>query len=366
MKTLYEAGQQIETKIVAISNDTIFLDLGLKSEGILDKAELADENGNVSVKEGDSIKVFFLKEINDELHFTTKLSGKDTNKDLLENAYKSGIPVEGKVTQEIKGGYEVMLGSSRAFCPYSQMGYKQRKDASEYIGCVLTFKIQEYKNDGRNIILSNRAVLEQEENEKINRLAQELKVGMTVKGTVLSIESYGAFVNVNGFKALLPIGEISRARIDDVSKVLSVGQEITAQIIKADWEHERLSLSTKIFEEDPFNTIETKFPIGSEFEGTISRVADFGLFINMASGVDGLVHISKLPVERNTNLRKVYKVGESLKVAVESIDMDNRRIALTPVISNEEQENADEYIASHKDDDDGETYNPFATLLKKN
>ena len=161
-KKLYEPGQMVETSIVAITDDTIFLDLGLKSEGILAKSELADENGNVSVNVGDKIKVYFLKNNYEELHFTTKLAGKDTNNDVLENAWKNGIPVEGHVTQEIKGGFEVMIGSTRAFCPYSQMGFKQRKEPAEYVGKHLTFRIQEFKNEGRNIVVSNRVILEEE------------------------------------------------------------------------------------------------------------------------------------------------------------------------------------------------------------
>lgn len=365
MKNLYEPGQQVETKIVAITDDTIFLDLGLKSEGILNKAELTDENGVCSVKEGDTIKVYFLANKREELYFTTKLSGKDTGKDILENAYKNGIPVEGHVSKEIKGGFEVMVGSTRAFCPYSQMGYRNRKEPAEYVGQHLIFKIQEYKNDGRNIVLSNRVLLEEEANEKLSRLQKELVVGMTVKGTVKSLESYGAFVDVNGFQALLPVSEISHVRVADIHDVLKVGQEVTAKIIKADWAHEKMSLSTKELEADPWDGMAEKFPVGTSLEASVSRVADFGLFVNLAPAVDGLVHISKLPVERNTNLKKVYKAGDKITVIVDSVDTEEKRISLSPVVSNEEQDNAAEYLSKQKNVDDGETYNPFAELLKK-
>ena len=364
MKNTYEAGQQVTTKIVAISSDTIFLDLGLKSEGILDKAEFANQAGELSVKEGDTLTVYFLENRGDELHFTTKLSGQKAGKEILESAYKNGIPVEGHVTQEIKGGFEVMVGSVRAFCPYSQMGYRQRKEPSEYVGQHLTFRIQEYKNDGKNIVLSNRAILEAEENQKLNKLAQDLTVGMTVTGTVTRIESYGAFVSLQGFEALLPVSEISRVRVNNVHDVLRVGQEITAKIIKTDWQHERVSLSTKELEADPWDGADKRFPVGTSLESEISRIAEFGLFISLAPGIDGLVHISKLPVERNTNLRKVYKVGEKLPIVVEKVDMEERRISLAPVVSNEEQNNANEYL-SRQHDNEGETYNPFAALLKK-
>ncbi len=365
MKNLYEQGQLIETEIVAISGDTVFIDLGLKSEGFVNKAEFCDENGNCSVKEGDKIKVYFLGEKNGELCWTTKLSGQNAGKSILENAFKNGIPVEGHVTKEIKGGFEVLIGTTRAFCPYSQMGYRQKKEPAEYIGNHLTFKIQEYKNDGKNIIVSNRILLEEQAQAELNALSQKLTVGMTVTGTVKSIESYGAFIDLNGFQALLPISEISRARVSKVSDALKIGQEVTAKIIKADWQHERVSLSTKELEADPWGNVTKQFSIGTKVDGTISRITDFGLFVEIASGIDGLVHISKLNVERNTNLKKVYTIGAKLPVIIEKIEPDEKRISLSPVISTEEQDNANEYLASHKDDDDGETYNPFAALLKK-
>ncbi len=364
MKNLYEVGQMIETTVVAVSGDTVFIDLGLKSEGFVDAKEVSDENGVCQLKEGDKIKVYFVGGRNDELHFTTKLSGDKADKSVLESAYKSGLPVEGVVKGEIKGGFEVSVGNTRAFCPYSQMGYRQKAEPSEFVGKHLTFKITEYKNDGKNIVLSNRKILEEQAEKELENLAENYKEGMTVKGTVKSIESYGAFIDLDGFQALLPVSEISRARVSNVSDVLSVGQEITAKIIKADWKHERVSLSTKALEADPWDSVSEKFKIGAKIEGKVSRVADFGVFVNIAEGIDGLVHVSKLNVERNTNLKKVYSAGQVLPVIVDKIDAEEHRISLSLVVSNEEQDNASEYL-SKQDDDDGETYNPFAALLKK-
>ncbi|MCR5080068.1 MAG: S1 RNA-binding domain-containing protein [Treponema sp.] len=367
MKNLYEIGQFVETTVVAISGDTVFIDLGLKSEGFVDAADFKDENGNITVKEGDKVKVYFVGGKHEELHFTTKIAGSKIKGDnsVFENAYKNNIPVEGTVKAEIKGGFEVMLGTTRAFCPYSQMGYKQRKEPSEYVGMHLSFKISEYKNDGKNIVVSNRALLEEQASAELENLSQKYTVGMTVTGKVKSIESYGAFIDLNGFQALLPISEISRSRISNVADVLKVGQEVTAKIIKADWKHEKVSLSTKELEADPWDSVAEKFPVGTEIEAKISRVADFGVFVNLAEGIDGLVHISKLNVERNTNLKKVFNPGDEISVIVEKVDTEEKRISLSTKVSNEEENNANEYMASHKEDDDGMSYNPFAALLKK-
>ena len=358
-----EIGQEIETSIVAITNECVFLDLNSKSEGVLDTAELLDKDGKMTVSENDKIKVFFLGYINGEMRFTTKIAGEKADKSMLENAYKNGIPVEGKVEKEIKGGFEVKIGEVRGFCPYSQMGFKQKEEPSSYVGKVLPFKISEFKENGRNILVSNRAILEAENQEKMDALKKTLQVGMKVKGTVISLQKYGAFVDVNGFQALLPISEVTRARIDDLATVLHEGQEIQAEIIKIDWNTERVSLSTKSLEKDPWDEVADKYSAGDKLDLKISRIADFGLFLEVESGIDGLLHISEIEdVQANTNLRKAFTVGQTLSVIIKQIDVDGHRISLMQASSKEEDTSAAEFL---KAQDDSDTYNPFAALLKK-
>ena len=359
-----EIGQEIETSIVAITNECVFLDLNSKSEGVLDTAELLDKDGKMTVSENDKIKVFFLGYINGEMRFTTKIAGEKADKSMLENAYKNGIPVEGKVEKEIKGGFEVKIGEVRGFCPYSQMGFKQKEEPSFYVGKVLSFKISEFKENGRNVLVSNRAILEAENQEKMEELKKSLKVGMKVKGTVISLQTYGAFVDVNGFQALLPISEVSRARIEDLSTVLHEGQEIEAEIIKIDWNTERVSLSTKSLEKDPWDEIPSKYSAGDKLSLKVSRVADFGLFLEIEPGIDGLLHISEIAdIQANTNLRKTFTVGQTLPIIIKQIDAEAHRISLMQASSKEEDTSAEEYLS--KQEDDSDTYNPFAALLKK-
>ena len=359
-----EIGQQIETEIVAISGDTIFLDLSSKSEGVLSRAELADENGNVSVKEGDKIKVFYLGEKNGEARFTTKISGQNADKSMIENAWNSGIPVEGVVEKEIKGGYEIKIGGARAFCPYSQMGGRKKDDETNFVGRHLVFKIQEYKNEGKNIVVSNRAILEEQRAKNLSNLESQIAVGTMVTGRITALHNYGAFVDLGGFQALLPISEISRARVENIEKVLSVGQEITAKVIKADWKNEKVSVSLKALEADPWDSVEQKFSEGDKIDGTIARVADFGVFVNLAEGIDGLVHVSELDVKKGTNLQKVFKKGDKMSVVVQGVDAKNKRISLTTSSSAQQDADTRQYL-SNANDSDGETYNPFAALLKK-
>ena len=362
--TRFNIGDSFETTVVAVTDTTVFVDLSAKSEGVIDVAEFKDDEGNVSIKEGDKIKVFFTGEVRGEMRFTTKIGGSSADDSMLENAWKGGIPVEGHVEAEIKGGYEIKIGGKRAFCPYSQMGFKDKKEPAAYVGKTLSFIITEYKNDGRDILVSNRKIGESEHANALGKLAAQITEGAVVSGTVESIEKFGAFVNIQGFRALLPMSELSFDHVADAGEVVEVGQEINVKVIKTDWKNERVSVSLKALMKNPWEAAGARFPVGSKQEGKISRIADFGLFVNIAPGIDGLVHISDLEdVSANTNLRKVYKVGQSMSVVVEKINAMEKRLSLKPASSVEQDESAAKYMSSQ--DDDGETYNPFAALLKK-
>ncbi len=360
----FEIGQQIELEIVAITDDTIFLDMNAKSEGVLDASELLDKDGKMTVKTGDKIKCFFVGTQNGEMRFTTKIAGDKADKTMLENAYKNRIPVEGTVEKEIKGGYEVKIGSARAFCPYSQMGFKEKQASSYYVGKHLVFKITQYTEDGRNILVSNRSVLEDKYNEEINQLSQQLAVGQIVAGKITSIQNYGAFIDIRGFQALLPVSEISRGHVDDINSVIKTGDEVTVKIIKADWDHEKVSVSLKALMADPWDSVQERYTIGQKVSGKISRIADFGLFINLEDGIDGLLHASELEnIDRNTNLKKVFKTGTPMTVIIKAIDKTNKRISLQSTQTKEQDEVTSKYL--DEQDDSGDTYNPFAALLKK-
>lgn len=358
-------GQEVETTVVAINGDTVFIDMSAKSEGVISSAEFADENGNLSIKEGDKIKAYFLGEKGGEMRFTTKIAGSSNADDsVLENAFKNRIPVEGHVEKEIKGGFEVTVSGKRAFCPYSQMGFRQKEEPSYYIGRTLTFIITEFKEGEKNLLISNRKVMEDEHQSQLSGLSQRIAVGSVVTGTVKSLQSFGAFVDVEGFQALLPISEVAMERVTDLSKYLEPGQEITAKVISTDWGKERVSISMKALLADPWDSVNEKFQKGQKIDGKITRVSDFGVFIGLDKGIDGLVHISELGVDRNTNLKKKFTPGQEMSVIIKEIDSEEHRISLVPSTSTEQDDNASEYFSTHNDDD-GDTYNPFAALLKK-
>jgi len=364
MQNRFEIGEAFETTIVAVTDTTIFLDLSAKSEGILDRAELADENGNVSVKEGDKIKVFFTGEVRGEMRFTTKIAGDKADTSMIENAWKNGIPVEGHVDAEIKGGFQIKVGGSRAFCPYSQMGFKKKEEPSFYVGKTMPFIVTEFKNEGKNILVSNRLIGEKEYDANLAKLAGQIVEGAIVEAEVESIEKFGAFVNVFGFRALLPISEMAQERVTDAGDVVEVGQQLKVKVLKTDWKNERVSVSLKALMADPWDSVEEKFAVGDKVDGTVSKIMDFGLFVNLDKGIDGLVHVSELEgVSANTNLKKIYKIGQNMSVVIDKIDAAQKRISLKTASSVEQDKTAEKYITSQEDD--GDTYNPFAVLLKK-
>ena len=362
--TYYHPGQEIETEIVAITDSYVFLDLNAKTEGVLDRHELEDDDGNISVKEGDKIKAYFVGAKDGEMQFTTKLTGEKADKSMLENAWKNKIPVEGPVEKEIKGGFEVRIGNSRAFCPFSQMGFRQKEEPSFFVGKTLNFIITEYKKEGKDILVSNRKIAEKEYEDDLVTLSQSLTEGSVVDATVTSLQKFGAFVDIQGFKALLPISEISRSRVENVSDILSEGQKITVKIIKADWENKKVSVSMKELQDNPWDSIADRYPVGKKFDGKISRISDFGIFVELEEGIEGLVHVSELDVEKGTNLKAKFNVGDNFSVVVKEVNVNKQRLSLRPASSVEQDKVTAKYLNS-QDDSDGETYNPFAQLLKK-
>ena len=323
-------GQKVRAEVVDIAQDAVFLDVGEKSEGFVDRKELEDENGNVALQPGDKLDVYFLSNANNEMLFTTKIGGGAGSRAHLEEAYRSGIPLEGFVKKEIKGGFEVTVaGNIRTFCPYSQMDLKRLADPEEFIGQHILFKITQFSEGGRNIVLSRRIILEEEREKKREELKKTLQEGMTVKGKITSIKDFGAFVDINGIEGLIPVSEIGWSRTDDINKVLAPGQDVEVVTLKLDWDNDRYSFSLKQALPDPWQNISQKFPVGSSHSGTIVRLTKFGAFVNLAAGIDGLIHISKLAGGKRINHpREVVAEGQTVEVKIEEMDTEQKRLSL--------------------------------------
>lgn len=323
-------GSQVQARVLHVSGEWVFLDIGQKGEGVLDRREVSDAEGNLIVSPGDTITAWFTGSSKGELRFTTKIGGMGAaDRSLIEDAWKAGIPVEGTVEKEVKGGFEVKIGSTRAFAPYSQMSLRRVTDATAFVGKKLNFIIIDYAEGGRNLIVSHRAILQEEANREMEQLKESLQVGMTVVGTVTSLQKFGAFVRVGAIEGLLPISEIGWTKIRDVADVLAVGQEISVTIKQLNWEDRKFSFSLKDTMADPWEAAAEKFTIGSVHSGTVSRLAQFGAFVTLGDGVDGLLHISKIGRGKRINHpREVLSEGESVEVLVEGVDRESKRISL--------------------------------------
>ncbi|GAB4341027.1 MAG: 30S ribosomal protein S1 [Desulfobulbaceae bacterium] len=324
-------GDQIEARVADIIGENIFLDIGGKSEGVVDAAELTDEEGNLTVAPGDTLRVFYLATRGGSLVFTTRVGAGRASRQELEEAYRSGIPVEGRVTGEIKGGFEVMVSGQRGFCPYSQMDVRRIEDPAEYLDRQLRFRIVEYGERGRNLVLSARAVLEEEREEQRRQLRDSLEIGSRVRGTVTSLRDFGAFVDLGGVDGLIPVSELAWGEVGRVDDVLQRGQEVEVIVTSLDWERERIGLSLKATLENPWDRVAEKYPVGSVHTGRVSRLAAFGAFVTLEPGIDGLVHISKLGAGRRIHHpREAVEQGSDITVRVEAVDREKQRISLAP------------------------------------
>ncbi|GFO70778.1 30S ribosomal protein S1 [Geomonas limicola] len=338
-------GDKVEATVLKIAKEWVFLDTGRKGEGVLDIKELMDAEGNLTVQVGDKVTAWFISSRNNEMRFTTKIGGAggSAGNAQLEEAYANGIPVQGVIEKEIKGGFEVKVAGSRAFCPFSQVALRRVQDTAALIGKHLPFMITEYGEKGRNIVLSHRALLEEELRQQKESLKETLQVGQKVHGTVTSLRDFGAFVSIGSVEGLLPVSEVGWTRVNHVSEVLSVGQELDLVVKSIDWDKDRISFSLKDTLADPWEEAAGAFPEGTFHNGKVARLTPFGAFVTLADGVDGLIHISKLGAgKRIQHPREVLSEGQEIEVKVEGVDREQRRISLSLAsVSRAEQEQAD-------------------------
>jgi len=332
-------GDLVRGRVVAIGREAVFVELGGKSDGAIDIAEVSDAEGRVTVAVGDEIEAHVVEVGGPSGSIVLRRMlgrGPDALAE-LEQAFAHGIPVEGVVNGVNKGGVEVQVAGVRAFCPISQLELRHVDDASVYVGQRLSFRITRLESSPRaNVVLSRRALLEEEARALAVETRARLAVGAVIKGRVSALKDYGAFVDLGGVEGMLHISELGFQRVGHPKDVLSVGQEIEVQILRIEASDDRkrpekIALSLKSLERDPWSDAGTRFPEGTRANGVVARVESFGAFVELAPGVEGLLHISQLASDRPVrHAREAAKVGERLAVTVLSIDLANRRIALAP------------------------------------
>ena len=331
-------GDQVRGKVISIQADNVFVDLGGKTEGIIERSELTDAQGVLSIQVGDSISsvVSGRDETTGTLLLGTQHARRMHGSEALQRAYEEQSPVEGHVTGTTKGGLEVEMAGVRAFCPASQIDLGYVDDLQSFVGQRLAFRITKYEM-GRhaNLVVSRRALLEEEQRALAAQTRARLEVGAVMQGKVSSLQDYGAFIDLGGIEGLVHVSELAFGRIEHPKELLSVGQEVEVSVLRIDHTDnprhpEKISLSIRALEKDPWSEVETDFPVGKRVPGTVVRLQPFGAFIELAPGVDGLAHISELVAERRiSHPQEVLSVGDRVLVKVLSIDPEKRRIGLS-------------------------------------
>lgn len=347
-------GDVVSGRVIAFDDTTVFVAVGDKGEATIDAAEFRDPaSGEVRIAIGDQIEATVVDDGSRSgapvLRRTIGRHGHIAAE--LEQALAHELPIEGLVTAEVKGGYEVQIGSTRAFCPGSQIDSRrggERVPASDYIGRRFPFRVTKVEQRGRNVVVSRRALLEAEAEAAAVRTWEKIRVGAVLTGTVASIRDFGAFVDLGGVEGMIHVSELGHARVAHPSEVLSVGQTVEVQVVKiADTADSRgrrqIGLSMKALAADPWTTVAERFPVGATVPGTVRRLENFGAFVEIAPAVEGLVHISKITLDRRlSHPRQALSVGQPVDVTVLAVDLEQRRLSLSMVERAKSQREATE------------------------
>ncbi len=330
-------GQTVEGRIVAIGPEVAFVDVGGKGEATIDIAELKDEDGDLEVAVGDTVHAVVVSTAGG-LQLSMKLARGAATARQLEDAFRSGLPVEGKVEKEIKGGYEVRIARQRAFCPFSQIDIA-RTEPSAHIGKVYAFRIVEYKEAGRNLIVSRRALLEEQQRANAAEVRKSIVAGAVITGRVVSVREFGAFVDLGGgVQGLLHVSEMGWSRVSDPSQLVKAGDEITVKVLRvepdpAHKDKQKISLGLKQLVEDPWASVHQRYAVGQVHTGRVTRIADFGAFVELEPGVEALAHASTFaPAGRADAWSREVAPGMTAAFEIVSLDLEKKRmgVALVP------------------------------------
>ncbi|ROO28303.1 30S ribosomal protein S1 [Salinisphaera orenii MK-B5] len=326
-----QPGSLINAEVLEVKNDVVIVDAGLKSEGVIPVDEFYDENGELSVSEGDKVEVA-LEAVEDGFG-ATRLSKEKAQRirtwDFLTSAYENSESVVGHISGKVKGGYTVDVGNIRAFLPGSLVDVRPVRDTTYLEGKPLEFRVIKLDRLRNNVVVSRRDVLKEEYSEERKQLLDTLQEGIVLKGIVKNLVDYGAFVDLGGIDGLLHITDMSWKRIKDPTDVVNVGEEIEVKVLKFDRERTRVSLGLKQLGDDPWVNIARRYPENTRLFGNVTNITDYGAFVEIESGVEGLVHVSEMDwTNKNVNPGQLVSVGDEVEVMVLEIDEERRRISL--------------------------------------
>ena len=328
----FERGQTIEGVVVAIGPEVAFVNVGGKGEAEVDLDELKDANGALEVKIGDRIEAMVVS-TDGGLTLSRKLARGAASVRQLEDAFHAGLPVEGRVERVVKGGYEVRIGGQRGFCPMSQIDIVRTAAPEAHQGQVYAFRITEFRDGGRNLVVSRRLLLEQERAANAEEIRKGVVAGAVLSGRVASVREFGAFVDLGaGVQGLLHVSEMAWSRVKDPSQLLSPGQEITVKVLRVEDDGEKIALGLKQLSADPWSTVQEKYAVGQVRAGRVTRLAEFGAFVELEPGVEGLAHASTFaPTGKAGGWSRSVSVGMTGSFEVVSLEPEKKRIGLALV-----------------------------------
>ena len=328
----FKRGQAIQGTIVGFGPKVAFVDVGGKGEAEIDLAELKDTHGAVEVSVGDRISAIVLSTSGGIVLSRKGVRNAATQRE-LEDAFRSGLAVEGKVVQPVKGGYEVRIARERAFCPLSQIDVVRTADPAVHVGQVYPFRIIEYKDGGKNVVVSRRKHLEEEQRAGAAEARKSIVPGAVISGRVASVLDFGAFVDLGGgIQGLLHVSEMGWSRVTNPNEIVAPGDEITVKVLRVDDATQKISLGLKQLLDDPWNSVAVAYEVGQVRSGRVTRVADFGAFVELAPGIEGLAHASTFaPTGSSRGWAKSVAVGMTGPFEILSIDPAQKRIGVALV-----------------------------------
>ena len=325
-------GSLVKANVLQIGKKWVTLDIGFKSDGLVPIEEFENHANEVQVAEGDEVEVI-LDALDDgfgEIRLSREKARKQETWDSLEKSHSEGTYVEGKVVNKVKGGFTVFVDVVKAFLPGSLVDPKGGKDYPDLSGQTLEFKVMKFDKKRTNIVLSRKAVLQEQNSEERERLLEVIKEGETIEGTIKNLTDYGAFVDLGGLDGLLHITDLSWKRVMHPKEVLNVGDKMEFLVLSFDQEKMRVSLGLKQLVEDPWKDIESKYHVGQIVEGEVALTTDYGCFVRLDEDIEGLVHITDLDWKnKNINPSSILSKGDSITVKVMEIDLEERKVSLS-------------------------------------
>jgi len=324
-------GQVVHGKVVAVEKDFAIVDVGLKTEGRVPLKEFGMDEGKGALKPGDTVEVFLERVENamGEAVISREKARREEAWTRLEGVYEKNEPVMGSIVGRVKGGFTVDLGGASAFLPGSQVDIRPVRDVGPLMGREQPFAILKMDRPRGNIVVSRRAILEEARAEQRTELVSQLQEGEVREGVVKNITDYGAFVDLGGIDGLLHVTDMSWKRVNHPSQVLAVGDTVKVQIVKINPDTQRISLGMKQLQSDPWDGVEAKYPVGAKFTGRITNITDYGAFVELEAGVEGLVHVSEMSwTKKNVHPGKIVSTSQEVDVVVLDVDPSKRRVSL--------------------------------------